>query len=256
VKIDLAKKKDLPQFTKLWQCCFGDDAKEIQSFWTTAFDRIQVYGTWEGSGLLAMACVLPTHFVDQEGESHSCGYIYAVCTAPKHRGKGICKALLEHIHKHCGFTYTALVPADENLFQYYSKLGYETRFFHHTYTVAPKKGGNIRIANTEVYRSIRELQLYDNFLSYEDYFLSCAGTLYRIETEDGLYCACGYKKDKTLLIRELLPDSPQAAAALCAYMGCETAEVRTMGSTKAFGMLKALKKVPLPEEAYLGLALD
>lgn len=256
MKFALAKKADLPQLTKLWAVCFGDDPKEIQGFWSATFDRIQVYTAAEGPKILAMACVIPTQFVDEEGESYSCGYIYAVCTDPKARGRGLCQGLMEYIHKNCGYDYTALVPAEESLFTFYEKLGYKTCFFHKEYTVTPKKSGKVSPASPEVYRSIRELQLYDNFLSYEEYLLPCAGQLYRIETADGLYCGCCYKKDRTLLIRELLPDSPEAASALCAHLGCEKAVVRTMGEDKPFGMLRSLKKTPIPQCGYLGLALD
>lgn len=252
----LVKKADLPALTKLWQQCFGDEPKEIEGFWAAAFAHIQVYMAQEGKKPVAMACVLPTQLIDEEGESHSCGYVYAVCTAPEHRGKGLCKGLMEYIHKHCGFQYAALVPAEESLFPFYEKLGYQTSFYHKEYTVLPQKCAKIRPASPEVYRSIRELQLYDSFLSYDEYYLPCAGKLYRIETEDGLYCACAYEKGSELQIRELLPDSPQAAAALCAYLGCEKGTIRTMGEDKPFGMLRSLKNGALPKAAYLGLALD
>ncbi len=256
MKYRLATKGDLPLLTKLWAKCFGDDSKEINGFWSATFDRIQVYIAIDGNKLTAMTCVIPTQFVDEEGESHSCGYVYAVCTDPQYRGRGICKRLMEYIHKNCSFAYTALVPAEESLFAFYKKLGYETCFFHREYTVFPKKGGNIRPATPEVYRSIRELQLYDNFLSYEEYLLPCAGQLYRIETEDGLYCGCCYKKEDALQIKELLPDSPEAASALCAHLNCKSAVVRTKGEGKPFGMLKALKGSFIPDSGYLGLALD
>lgn len=256
MKFTLAKKADLPRLTKLWATCFGDDPKEIQCFWSATFHRIQVYTAQEGNKIASMACVIPTQFVDEEGESHSCGYIYAVCTDPHYRGRGICQSLMEHIHKNCGYVYTALVPAEETLFVFYQKLGYKTCFFHKEYTVIPQKGGKVTPASPEVYRSIRELQLYDNFLSYEEYLLPCAGKLYRIETEEGLYCGCCYKKDRTLLVRELLPDCPDAAAALCAHLGCEKAIVRTMGEDKPFGMLRSIENHPIPDYAYLGLALD
>ena len=256
MKFELAKKSDLSALTKLWQCCFGDEVSEIRNFWDKTFAKIQVFVAREGQNVSAMVCVLPTTLVDEEGEAHSCGYFYAVCTHPSMRGKGLCRKLMDYAQKNCKMAYAALVPAEESLFGFYEAMGYKTVFFNSEYTVSPKKGANIRPANPEVYRSIRELQLYDNFLSYDEFLLPCAGSLYRIETAEGLHCACAYKKDKELLIRELLPDSAEAAAALCAHLGCQSATVRTMGEDQPFGMLRSLKGAPLPETAYLGLAFD
>ncbi|MBR4309144.1 MAG: GNAT family N-acetyltransferase [Oscillospiraceae bacterium] len=256
MKFDLAKKADLTALTKLWQCCFGDEPAQIRSFWDATFSKIQVFVIREGQQIPAMVCVLPTTLVDEEGESHSCGYFYAVCTHPAARGKGLCKKLMDYAQKHCNMDYASLVPAEESLFPFYEAMGYKIVFFNREYTVTPKKGANIRPASAEVYRSIRELQLYDNFLSYDEFLLPCAGSLYRIETAEGLHCACAYTKGKELLIRELLPDSPEAAAALCAHLGCHCATVRTMGEDKPFGMLLPLKGQELPCSAYLGLAFD
>ncbi len=256
MKYELAKKADLNALTRLWQECFGDDPKEIRSFWDAAFSRIQVYVAREGKTIAAMVCVLPTHLIDEEGSSYSCGYFYAVCTAPSLRGRGISSRLMDYAHAHCGFDYAALVPAEEALFRFYEKFGYETAFFHKEYTVTPEKTGAVRPASPEVYHSIRELQLYDSFLSYDAFLLPCAGSLYRIETEDGLYCACANRQGSQLLIRELLPDSPEAAAALCAHLGCQKAHVRTLGADKPFGMLLPLGPVPSLSQGYLGLAFD
>ena len=251
-----AGKADLPALTALWHACFGDKEADIQRFWTACFDKIQVYTAKEGKALTAMLCILPSTLVDEEGEGCSCGYFYAVCTAEAYRGRGICRKLMSHAEAHCGHDCAALVPATEELFGFYQKLGYLPCFYQTTYTVSAKKGAHITSATPQVYRSIRELQLYGDFLSWEEFLLPCAGSLYRIETEDGLYCACAIKDGDTLYIRELLPDSPEAAAALAAHLRCKEAHVRTAGDSELFGLCKALNSQPLPQQAYLGLAFD
>ena len=57
-------------------------------------------------------------------------------------------------------------------------------------------------------------------------------------------------------IKELLPDCPEAAAALAAELRCRDAEVRTNEMRQPFGMIKSLNSLPAPERAYLGLAFD
>ncbi len=251
-----AKKNDLPALTVLWQTCFGDSEADIRRFWEAAFDKIQVYHVREGKKSLAMLCVLPTQLVDECGGSRSCGYFYAVCTAPEARGKGLCAKLMQYAEKNCGFACAALVPAEESLFEFYQKLGYQTTFYHKKYSVSAEKGAKITKASPEVYRSIRELQLYGDFISYEEWLLPLAGELYRIETDEGVFCACAVKLGNTLEIKELLPDEPKAAAAIAAHLGCERANVCTDGGEAPFGMCKALKNQPLPHHAYLALAFD
>ena len=251
-----AVKSDLPALTALWHACFGDAEADIQRFWATTFDRIQVYTAKEGKSPVAMVCVLPSILVDEEGEGRSCGYFYAACTAKAHRGKGICHKLMAYAEAQCGHACTALVPATEELFGFYETMGYLPCFYQHTYRVSAQKGASITPASPQVYRSIRELQLYGDFLSWEEFLLPCAGQLYRIETADGLYCACAIKDGDTLYIRELLPDSPDAAAALAAHLRCKEAHVRTLGNDQLFGLCKPLTPFPLPQQAYLGLAFD
>lgn len=251
-----AVKADLPALTSLWHACFGDTEAEIQRFWTATFDKIQVYTAKEGKSLSAMLCVLPSVFVDEEGEGRSCGYFYAVCTAKAYRRKGICRKLMAYAEANCGHDCAALVPASEELFGFYQKMGYLPCFYQHKYTVPAAQGATVSPASAQVYRSIRELQLYGDFLSWEEFLLPCAGALYRIETADGLYCACAVKDGDSLYIRELLPDSPVAAAALAAHLRCKQAHVCTFGNSTLFGLCKALKPFHLPEQAYLGLAFD
>lgn len=251
-----AKKEHLSGLTALWHVCFGDEEADIRRFWEAAFEKMQVYHVREGKKSLAMLCVLPTQLIDECGEGRSCGYFYAVCTAPEARGGGLCAKLMRFAEQNCGHDCAALVPAEESLFEFYRKLGYQTAFYHKQYSISAQNGAKITKASPEVYRSIRELQLYGDFVSYEEWLLPLAGGLYRIETEDGVFCACAVKQGGALEIKELLPDEPKAAAALAAHLGCERAEVRTDGGDIPFGMCKALKNRALPNRAYLALAFD
>ena len=251
-----AKKEHLSDLTLLWQVCFGDEGADIRHFWDTAFDKIQVYHAREGKKSLAMLCVMPTQLIDECGESRSCGYFYAVCTAPEARGKGLCAKLMRFAEQNCDCDCAALVPAEESLFEFYRKMGYQTAFYHKKYFVSAQKGAKITRTSPGGYRSIRELQLYGDFVSYGEWLLPLAGELYRIETDDGVFCACAVKHGSVLNVKELLPDEPKAAAALAAHLGCECAEVRTDGGETPFGMCKALNKQPLPDRAYLALAFD
>lgn len=268
MELRLAEKKDLPRLTALWQECFGDAPEEVNRFWSALFDKIQVFAAWERETPLSMLCALPLSLVDEMGESCPASYFYAVCTAPKHRRQGLCAKLMrfaENTLKKQGIDFTCLVPAETELFSFYGALGYLPAFYHRHYSL-PAAGSNAKITkiNHEAYQNLRQMQLYGAFADYSLPLLRWQQTLgektgaglYRIETSDGVYCAAAEKWGSTLQIKELLPDGPEAAAALAARLGCESVHVRTEGDEAPFGMAKALSGGDIVHFSYLALAFD
>lgn len=259
-----AQKQDDAALTALWQVCFGDAKSEIEAFWHIA--KPTVFLAKENGRVVSMLCALFSPLIDSGGKSQTAAYLYALCTAPEYRGRGLCRGLLsfaeKEMKKHAA--YAALVPSEASLFDFYEKLGYRTAFYHKKYRVAAAGSAKIKRLDIDGYRNLRELQLYGDFLSYDAPLLqwqkhlseaSGAG-LYRVETDRCICCAAAEKHGDTLIIKELLPDCPEAAAALAAELHCREAEVRTNEMQQPFGMIKALNPVPAPEQAYLGLAFD
>lgn len=157
------------------------------------------------------------------------------------------------------------LPAEESLFGFYARFGYRTVFTCRTETVPAARGDcSITPLTPDGWQSLRELQLYDSHLSYPPELLrwqetisrSSGAGLYRIETGDAVCCAAAERDGETLLVRELLPDCPEAAAALADKLGCREASFRTAGGTQPFGMAKSLDGTPLPQRAYLGPAFE
>ena len=248
--------RQLPALTALWAACFGDRPEEIQAFWENLFDSIRVYAEFSGKTALSMLCALPTELVGEDGEAAPCAYLYAVCTAPPERGRGHASRLLAAALAELtrdGFSFAALVPAEERLFGFYAAQGFQTACFCREYTVSAQKAAlRVRPIDAEGYRNLREMQLYDSFISYPAPLLALeGGRLHRVETAEGIFCADCQPENDMLRIRELLPDAPEVAAALAAHFGCKAAAVRTAGAEKPVGMLRALDGHPLPENVDL-----
>ena len=249
-------RRDLPALTALWAECFGDAPEEIRAFWESLFDCIRVYAEFSGKTAVAMLCALPTELVGEDGESTPCAYLYAVCTAPSERGKGHAHRLLQFAQRDlaaAGFAFAALAPAEPKLFDFYAEQGFQAAFFCRETTVSAQTAPlKVRPIDAEAYRNLREMQLYDSFVSYPAPLLALEGRrLHRVETADGIFCADCQKEGETLCIRELLPGAPEVAAALAAHFRCKRAVVRAPGGDTPVGMLRALSDVPAPERAYL-----
>lgn len=259
---------DLPELTALWHDCFDDEPEQISAFWRTLFAKIQVYALRRDGQLAAMVCALPTVFLSEDGGESPTAYLYAACTAPRWRGKGLFRTLTafaEEALRQGGVAYTALVPANAPLFAFYEKLGYAAICRHNTETL-PAAASALRVSRLDAqgYRNLRQLQLYGDFLDYGTAFLtwqalSCEHSgagLFRLETQELVCCAAAVRRGDTLLCQELLPNCPAAATALAAQLGCKQVCVRTVGKDAIFGMMKALSGQTLPKNAYLGLAFD
>jgi predicted GNAT family acetyltransferase len=84
----------------------------------------------EDSGAItSMLCFEPFDLAISGREAKPRGaYIFGVATSPEHRGRGAATALMDFAHARLsdmGFALSALVPADEELFDFYTKRGYE-----------------------------------------------------------------------------------------------------------------------------------
>lgn len=103
----------------LWQSCFGDSHEEIKRFLDAAGDALLVECREENE-LVGMTLLVP---VTVRGENAYYGY--AVCTAEKHRGKGVCRAIHEEIFRFCDARKMGyfLHPSDTWLVQIYGALG-------------------------------------------------------------------------------------------------------------------------------------
>lgn len=263
-----AQARDLPALTALWQTCFGDSAESVTAFWAQMFDRISVFAAQDGARFDAMLCALPVTLVSDDGDARPAAYFYAVCTAPDKRGRGLCRTLMRHAElelQKSGVSVFTLVPSSAELFDFYAKFGYQPAFYHDTYSAPAARGAvKIRQIDADAYRNLRQMQLYGDFIAYGEALLRLAqtsseasgGGLFRLETDDTVCCAVAEKSGDTLLVKELLPDCPEAAAALACTLGCKTAQVRTLGDAAAFGMYKTVGTAPHPQNAYLGLAFD
>lgn len=256
-----AAASDLPALTRLWQTCFGDAPSFVNAFWKAVSPA--VYAGFSSGAPVCMVCALDTALVDEAGESHRAAYLYAVCTQPAFRRQGLCRALLRHTLddlRRRGYAFAALVPSEEGLFDFYGALGFRTIFYHRVYSL-PAAAHEARIApiDAEAYRNLRQMQLYGGFLSYPLPLLRWqqrCGTLVRVETGECICCAAAEKRGQTLLLQELLPDCPEAAAALAAHLGCRSVLVQTQGGDVPYGMALSLSGAALPERAYLALAFD
>lgn len=262
MKLCQTTKEHVPALAALWHRVFGDSEEGIRDLLTRAPAGLRTYALLQEQTPLAALCIFPTELIDDSGESHPTAYLYALCTEPEARGRGLATRLLTGTERVlCAeFDYVTLTPASQALFDFYQKRGWETVFYHTTLSVpAAPAAAKITRLTPQDYRALREMQLYGDFISYDASYLALfesAGAFYRVETAQDVCCIAAEKRGEKLLCKETLPACPQAAALLAAHLGCVSAELCTVGDGAPFAMGKALGKDALPARAYLGIALN
>ena len=125
-----ASKDDIGELTDLWQTCFGDDDDYIGAFMRSRFvPERTLIGREDGK--ICSALYLLDGKVRIAGEAFDAAYLYAACTHPDFRSRGYMGELLRSAESLCrdsGLDYICLVPAEDSLFDYYSRFGYRPAF--------------------------------------------------------------------------------------------------------------------------------
>ena len=227
----------------LWKEAFGDTDSFLDSFWDTAFafDRCRCI-TADGEVAAAL------YWLDCRCDGAPMAYIYAVATAKKHRGKGLCRQLLADTHAHLknlGYAGCILVPGSEALFAMYGKMGYAPFCGMNTVSYSAGEPISVQEVTAEEYGKLRKAYLPEHGVWQEGIpFLATYAKLYA--GEDFI---CAWAEDLGL---ELLGNTA-AAPGILGALGRERGKFRIAGNTP-FAMFCPLSPTPAP--GYFGIAFD
>lgn len=114
--------RDISKLNHLWQQAFGDSEEFVEGFFQTGFSENRCLLAEKDGQLLAAL-----YWFDCLWEGKKIAYLYAIATDENYRGKGVCRALMQHTHlqlQQQGYSGALLVPADEGLAGMYGKMGY------------------------------------------------------------------------------------------------------------------------------------
>jgi len=251
MNIDRPTNAQIPALQQLWKQAFGDSDAFLDDFFATgfSFDRCRCLDI---EGKLAAAA----YWFDCRWQGKKVAYIYAVATDTAFRGKGLCRALMEDIHRQLqetGYAGAALVPGSKELFSLYEKLGYRSFCPMDTVTVAAgETAAQVQSLSGAEFDALREKFLPENSIlqaGQTTSFLASFAALYR--AEDALFCAA-IEKDN-LYFQEYLGD-PAKLPGIVAALGASKGIVRLPGGEDSAMYLPLDHDPALPD--YLGIPLN
>ena len=239
------------QLKRLWQLAFGDGEEFIDLFFRTAYTPQRcLYLTEEGQITAAL------YWLDCEYAGQKQAYIYAVATHPDHRGKGLCRRLMDMAHEQLraeGYHAALLRPADSGLRRMYGKMGYRVVTGVTEFDAAAGTPVALRKLDAREYETLRRSFLPEDGVLQEGVsldYLAAYADLYA--GEDFLLAGSFY--EGSFIGMELLGNR-EAAPGILAALGHKTGTFRCPGMDIPFGMFLPLKE-DAKEPGYLGLVFD
>lgn len=128
--IKFANEHTAPLVRKMWKICFEDIDESMYIHFTYKYKNENTLIYFEGNEPAASLQMLP-YTITFYGEEIPFVYLAGLCTYPKYRKKGYMSALIDEAHRVIAkrnIPLAILIPADESLYNFYRKYGYEQVF--------------------------------------------------------------------------------------------------------------------------------
>ena len=240
------------QMRKLWQDAFGDTDIFLDSFFQTAYIPDHCLAIFAED---AIASIL--YWIDCEIQDQKLAYIYAVVTDPVHRGKGLCRKLMEDTHallKARGYAGSVLVPQKESLRKMYEGMGYQNTGGLSVFSCdAGSDPVSLQTIGPQEFAALRRRYLPENAVVQEGRGLSFLAQQLQFYAGDDFLLAA-YAEDGTLHGMELL-GRRDAAPGILAGLGISSGTFRLPGTEKLFAMYCPLSENTVCPD-YFGFAFD
>ncbi len=211
---------DINDLKSLYKICFSDDDNYINFYYNNCFSPENCLVYIKDNKIVSSLFNIYIDFYFYN-KKYNGQYIYAACTHPDYRSKGIMSDLINYSYSDKmdnKIDVSILVPQEESLFKFYSKLGYK-KFFYINELCFNKKdliiNNDIVISNMSKEKFIISRKEYlnnfnitinykdDKILNYiYDEILFTNGVIYSIYINGKNKYALCYSLDDYLFIKE------------------------------------------------------
>lgn len=278
-----ARSQDVPQLKTLWMEAFEDSPQATDYYFEHRFLPQGMLVEEQAGTIRGMLSMLPMELV-LAGRSWPARYLFAIATGRAHRGQGISSRLIEQAlaqSQAAGDAAAMLVPAGEELFRFYGKRGFTSRFFIRRWTVQAQELPPCPAdARLEALTAEDMLRLRDNAFGGHGLFArwgedalayivgaahAFGGVLFRLRAGAADGYAFGEWDGTTLMVKELAvtgmtPDTALAILHTRAQAARYTVRLKDAGDTGErlpFGMWVPFDdSLPREGDAWLSLAKD
>lgn len=267
--VHFINEKDYPELKKLWQTSFDDTDEELNSFFEKTVLPDNALAIFDGENPVSVLYMLESE-IAFFGERYSAYYVYAVCTHPDYRGKGLMTRLfdkLKEVSKKRGIAYLFLVPESETLFEMYKKQGFRNGFYYNEKSVCKPVAENVynnsvkRISYGEyekfsLEKSENTAVAFLDEKAFNSFFSSVNGEVHSFSLENGY--ALYLQNDDTVTVYEYFGDEKEILNVVFSKTNAESVTVRIPSidtkKAKPYGMYLPLGDYPEIKNAFFGIS--
>ena len=258
---------DYENLKALWKTSFDDSKESLDYFFQNTASPERVLAAFKEGKPVSALYMLESEII-KDNKAYSAYYIYAVCTHPDYRGKGLMKSLFDELFKVAkgrGIDYLFLVPEEEYLFKIYEKLGFKTGFSYSQKNLLKRDINNIKKLKTQnlTYKKYREI-IESNLSSvpvavlqestFNSFFNSVSGEVRTVSVEDEGY-ALYEETEKELTIFELFGNEKSLLNAVFQNTEKEEIMYRHISNENPipYGMYYKLTDSPEIQNGFFGI---
>ena len=233
-----AAESDLPDIFDCWQRAFGDGEAFLRDLFAAADPLCHAVAAEAGGRVRSVMFAFDG--LDFGGMCAS--YLYALCTHPDFRGRGMGGAVVAQLAREsldAGAELVCLSPADAGLEAWYcSTLGMRPLQRAQDVpleTASAESAADCRVIPAAEYAALRRTMLNVTpqiLAAQEALYRHYGGAMLRLEAEGKTILACAEAQDGTVLLRDLVCPPAlrgRAAAAVSTRFGGKAVRLRTVG---------------------------
>lgn len=257
---------DYEKLKALWKTSFDDAEENLDFFFENTVSAERVLAVFKEGKPVSALYMLESEIIKDE-KTYSAYYIYAVCTHPDFRGKGLMKSLFQELFrvaKKRRKDYLFLVPEEEKLFSLYKKLGFKIGFSYSQNVFFKRDFNNINVKSQKlIYENYRKC-IEDSAgnvpvavlkeTTFNSFFNSVSGEVKTVYLENEGYALYEETAEK-LIVYELYGNENLLLNAVFNNTSKEEIICRKSPDEKPipYGMYYRLNDVPEIENGFFGI---
>lgn len=264
IKSDFSNTTELK---KLWLECFDDTAEAVNLFFERLYNEMSVYCAFDDESIVSAVYLIKGRL-----NGFKAHYLCGASTKSEYRSRGIMSGLIEYVlayEEKNGCVYSILMPADDKLYDFYSRLGYVPQCCvkRQSYRRQELTGfADVRSKNAETnYEQLQRSCLKSNYFEWSDICIEFAKDYYKlygvkIIDENACFAMLEEKNNSSAVFYAVYDDLSQLAELLLKYSASERFEIISRAedgfNNEKYGMIKSLDNTEIPENVYIGITLS